>query len=98
MTRPAGATAHLRATGGLPTGVVEQKKLPAWVPLVPMYPDARRITTPRLTQQLRKEAWTYAIDQLDANSNDFVTAPSTDTKPLKLHPPATNAVLHANTG
>ena len=39
----------------------------------------------------------YAIDQLDANSRDFVTAQSTFTKSLELDLPVTSAMLCANT-
>ena len=57
-----------------------------------------RLSTEELIQQLRSEVWAYAIDQLDANSEDFVTTPSADTKSLKLQLPLASAVLYANTG
>ena len=58
----------------------------------------QRLSTPKLIQQLRSEVWAYALDQLDANSNDFATASPKDAKSLKLHLPLRDAVLYANTG
>ena len=58
----------------------------------------QRLSTEKLIQQLRSEVWAHAINQLDANSDDFVTAPSASTKSLKLHLPLTSALLYANTG
>jgi len=58
----------------------------------------KRLSTAKLIQQLRSEVWAYALDQLDANFGDFVTALPPDAKPPKLHLPLTDAVLYANTG
>ena len=57
-----------------------------------------RLTTQELIQQLRREVWAYAIDQLDANSEDFVTTSSANAKSLKHQLPLTSAVIYANTG
>jgi hypothetical protein len=58
----------------------------------------KRLSTQELIQQLRKEVWAYAIDQLESNSDDFVSIPPAYTKSLKLNLPLTSAVLYANTG
>ncbi len=58
----------------------------------------QRLSTQELIRQLRSEVWAHAIDQLDANSNDFVTTPGASTKSLKLNLPLTSALLYANTG
>ena len=58
----------------------------------------RRLSTQELIRQLRSEVWAYAIDQLDANSNDFVTERRPSTKSPKLVLPVTSALLYANTG
>jgi len=58
----------------------------------------QRLSIQELVRQLRSEAWAYAIDQLDANSDDFVTTVPTDTKPLKLNLPLKSALLYADTG
>lgn len=58
----------------------------------------QRLSTQELIRQLRSEVWAYAIDQLDANSNDFGTEPDGSTKSPKLHLPATSALLYASTG
>jgi hypothetical protein len=58
----------------------------------------QRLSTQELIRQLRSEVWAYAIDQLDVNSNDFVTDQSAFTKSPKLHLPVTSALLYANTG
>ena len=57
-----------------------------------------RLSTQELIQQLRSEMWAYAIDQLDANSEDFVTASPAITKSPELQLPLGSAVLYANTG
>ena len=57
-----------------------------------------RLSTQELIQQLRSEVWAYAIDQLDANSEDFVTASPAITKSPELQLPLGSAVLYANTG
>jgi len=57
-----------------------------------------RLSTRELIQQLRKEVWSYAIDQIDANSEDFVTTPQTVTKPSEPDLPMAAAVFYANTG
>ena len=58
----------------------------------------QRLSTPELIRQLRSEVWAYAIDQLDADSNDFVTEQCASTKSPKLVLPVTSALLYANTG
>jgi len=58
----------------------------------------QRPSTQELIRQLRSEVWAYAIDPLDANSSDFVTAQSTFTKSEKLDLPVTSALLYANMG
>ena len=58
----------------------------------------QRLSTQELIRQLQSEVWAYATDQLDANSNDFVTALSASTKSPKLHLPVTSSLLYANTG
>lgn len=58
----------------------------------------QRLSTPELIRQLRSEVWAYAIDQLDDNSNDFVTERYASTKSPKLTLPVTSALLYANTG
>jgi hypothetical protein len=57
-----------------------------------------RLSTQELIQQLRKEVWSYAIDQLDANSEGFVATSGPVTKSSELHLPLTSAVLYADTG
>ena len=57
-----------------------------------------RLSTQELVQQLRKEVWSYAINQIDANSEDFVTTPQTVTKPPEPDLPMAAAVFYANTG
>jgi len=57
-----------------------------------------RLSTQELVQQVRKEVWSYALDQLDANSEGFVTPSASITKPLEFRLPLTSAVLYANTG
>jgi hypothetical protein len=58
----------------------------------------KRLSTQELVQQLRKEVWSYAIDQIDANSEDFVTPPPTVMKPPEPDLPMAAAVFYANTG
>jgi len=58
----------------------------------------QRLSTQELIRQLRSEVWAYAIDQLDDNSNDFVTERYASTKSPKLTLPVTSALLYANTG
>lgn len=58
----------------------------------------QRLSIQELIRQLRSEVWAHAIDQLDANSDDFVTTVPTDTKPLKLNLPLKSALLYADTG
>lgn len=58
----------------------------------------QRLSTQELIRQLRSEVWAYAIDQLEVNSNDFVTAPSVVPKSPKFHLPLRSALLYANTG
>ena len=58
----------------------------------------QRLSTQELIRQLRSEVWAYAIDQLDADSNGFVTEQCASTKSPKLVLPVTSALLYANTG
>jgi hypothetical protein len=58
----------------------------------------RRLSTEELVRQLRSEVWAYAIDLLEANSNDFAARPSASTKSLKLDLPVTSALLYASAG
>ena len=58
----------------------------------------QRLSTEELIRQLRSEVWAYALDQLDANSNDFVTASPPAAKSLKLDLPVTSALLYASAG
>jgi len=63
--------------------------------------DTPRVSTQDLIQQLRSEVWAYALDQMEANSDDFATTPPAGVKSLKLEPPelpVTAAVLYARTG
>ena len=57
-----------------------------------------RLSTQELIQQLRREVWSYAIDQLEANSEDFVTTSKPVTKSSEPHLPLSPAVLYADTG
>jgi len=57
-----------------------------------------RHTTPELIRQLRSEVWAYALDQMEANSNDFAPPSAEDTKSLKLRQEVLSAVLYASTG
>jgi hypothetical protein len=63
--------------------------------------DTPRVSTQDLIQQLRSEVWAYALDQMEANSDDFATTPPAGVKSLKLEPPelpVTAALLYARTG
>jgi hypothetical protein len=58
----------------------------------------QRVSTQELIQQLRSEVWAYAIDRMEANSDDFATTPAAGAKSLKLELPVTPALLYARTG
>lgn len=58
----------------------------------------RRVTTPELIQQLRSEVWSYALSQLETNSEHFLTASAEDTKPSEFQLPLASALLYAPTG
>ncbi len=68
--------------------------VPKWQRHLPQ----RRLSTDKLMQQLRNEVWAYALDQLDANSSDFVTTAPPDAKSPKLELPLADAVLYAYFG
>lgn len=51
----------------------------------------QRLSMQELIRQLPSEVWAYAIDQLDANPNNFVTERCASTKSSKLHLPVTSA-------
>jgi hypothetical protein len=58
----------------------------------------KRLSTQELIGKLRSEVWAYAIDHLDANSDDLVTELPTFTKSLKLKLPLASALFYARTG
>ena len=58
----------------------------------------QRVTTWELLQQLRSEVWSYALGQLEANSEHFMTALAEDTKPSEFPLPLASAVLYTATG
>jgi len=60
--------------------------------------NKQRISTQKLIQQLRSEVWSYALEQLKANSNDFVAQPEVNTKWQELQLPLYSTVLYASTG
>ena len=68
--------------------------VPKWQRHLPQ----RRLSTDKLLQPLRNEVWAYALEQLDANSSDFVTTAPPDAKSPKLHLPLADALLYANAG
>ena len=58
----------------------------------------QRISTQKLIQQLRSEVWSYALEQLKADSNDFVSQTEANTKRQELQLPLYSTVLYASTG
>ena len=60
--------------------------------------NKQRISTQKLIQQLRSEVWSYALEQLKANSNDFVAQTETTTKCPELQLPLYSTVLYTSTG
>lgn len=58
----------------------------------------QRISTPKLIQQLRSEVWSYALEQLKANSNDFVSQTKANAKCQELQLPLYSTALYASTG
>ena len=72
----------------------EALPLPKWQRRIPPH----RLSTGKLIQLLRNEVWSYAIDELDANSSDFVTPAESEAKSQKLRLPLPDALLYANAG
>ena len=60
--------------------------------------NKQRISTQKLIQQLRSEVWSYALEQLKANSNDFVSQTEVNTKCPELQLPLYSTVLYTSTG
>ena len=60
--------------------------------------NKQRISTQKLIQQLRSEVWSCALEQIKANSNDFVTQIEMNTKCPELRLPLYSTVLYASTG
>ncbi len=58
----------------------------------------QRLSTQELARQLRSEVWSYAIDRLVPDSNDFVAGLDMSTKCPELNMPALSALLYASTG
>jgi len=57
-----------------------------------------RVSTQKLLQVLRSEIWAYAIERLERNSSDFVTATEPATKPKESETPLESAVILARAG
>jgi hypothetical protein len=57
-----------------------------------------RVSTQKLLQVLRSEIWACAIERLDRNSNDFVTAAAPTTKSQESDFPLESAVIFARAG
>jgi hypothetical protein len=60
--------------------------------------NKQRISTQKLIQQLGSEVWSYALEQIKADSNDFVSQTGENTKYQKLKLPLYSTVLYASTG
>ena len=58
----------------------------------------QRISTQKLIQQLRSEVWSYALEQIKADSNGFVAQTEANTKCQELQLPLFSTVLYASTG
>ncbi len=58
----------------------------------------QRISTQKLIQQLRSEVWSYALEQIKADSKDFVSQTEENTKCQELKLPLYSTVLYASTG
>ena len=58
----------------------------------------QRVSTQKLIQVLRGEIWAYAIERLDRNSSDFVTAAEPTTKSQESEIPLEAAVIFARAG
>ena len=58
----------------------------------------QRVSTQRLLQVLRSEIWAYAIERLDRDSSDFVTAAKRTTKSEQSEIPLEAAVILARAG
>lgn len=58
----------------------------------------QRLSTQELARQLRSEVWSYAIDRLMPDSNDFVAGLGSATKCPESNLPAVSALLYASTG
>ena len=58
----------------------------------------QRLSTQELVRQLRSEVWSYAIDRLLPDSDDFVTGLTASTKCPESTLPAVSAMLYAATG
>jgi len=61
-------------------------------------PDEQRLSTQELTRQLRSEVWSYAIDRLVPDSNDFGAGLADSTKCPESNLSAVSALLYASTG
>ena len=57
-----------------------------------------RVSTQKLLQVLRSETWAYAIERLDRDSSDFVTAAEPTTKSQESEIPLEAAVVFARAG
>ncbi len=58
----------------------------------------QRLSTQELARQLRSEVWSYAIDRLVPDSNDFVAGLAESTKCPELNQSAVSTLLYASTG
>ncbi len=60
--------------------------------------NKQRISTQKLIQQLRSEVWSYTLEQIKADSKDFVSQTGKNTKCQELNLPLYSTVLYASTG
>ncbi len=58
----------------------------------------QRVSTQKLLQALRSEIWAYALERLDDDSSDFVTAAASNTKSQESEIPLESAVIFARAG
>lgn len=58
----------------------------------------QRLSTQELVRQLRSEVWSWAIDRLCPDSDDFATGLTASTKCPESPLPAVSAMLYASTG